>query len=62
MNQLAQLIVGWIVISLIIGALAGFVIGRYGHGRCEPRPTLNDLERRCLAAELARTNRMEIKQ
>ena len=52
----------WFIVSILTSALSGWVIGRYGHGRCETRVMLNDLERKCLAAELARTNRLEIRQ
>lgn len=52
----------WAVGSVLAGFAAGWVIGRYGHGRCEPRVALTERERKVLAAELARVNRMEIRR
>ena len=49
----------WIIWTLLAGFTAGWVVGRYG--QIEKRSRTWD-ERRYLAAELARSNNLEIRQ
>ncbi len=46
----------WLFLSILVGFLAGWVVGKFGHHT--PRALEGDKH---LAAELARTNRMDLK-
>lgn len=60
--RLEIVILVWAILSLIAGFAAGWVIGRYGY-RDEKPPARQMLPvRRLMAANLADTNRLEVKQ